>query len=108
MTKLKRNFPRVLARVTGEGGLPIRANGRDGATLLKLVEKGSAGVRAYDFAGGPPFRLGAYVFDLRGLGLSIRTEREEHATGWHAVYVLETPVVIVAVDDGDTSGRAAA
>jgi hypothetical protein len=105
MTPLKRNFPRVLAQVTD--GATIRATGREGATLLKLISKGPVGVRAFDFDSGPAFRLGAYVFDLRGMGLSIRTDREDHATGWHAVYVLETPVTILAVDHGDGKAVAA-
>jgi hypothetical protein len=108
MTKLKRNFPRVLAKMATNPETVIRVTGREAATLLKLAERGASGLRAYDFAGGPPFRLGAYIFDLRGMGLTIRTEKEEHATGWHAVYVLETTVTIVAVDHGDASGRAAA
>jgi hypothetical protein len=106
MTKQRRKFPRVLGK-TADGG-PVCANGREGMTLLKLIEKGRTGLRAYDFPGGPPFRLGAYVFDLRSIGLAIRTEREEHATGWHAVYVLETPVIIIAVDHGDGRGKVSA
>ncbi|MCX7324430.1 MAG: hypothetical protein NTZ14_08360 [Hyphomicrobiales bacterium] len=105
MVKLKRGFPIVLARIVD--GPAIVATGREGETLLRLVEKGSRGLRAYDFAGGPPFRLGAYIHDLRGMGLAIRTDREEHATGWHAVYVLETAVRIVKVDDGQPKGQAA-
>jgi hypothetical protein len=105
MTKPKRNFPRVLAQTSD--GIAIRAVGREGETLIKLTEKGTVGLRAYDFPGGPPFRLGAYVFDLRGMGLNIRTEREDHATGWHAVYVLETAVTLVAVDHGDGSEKVA-
>jgi hypothetical protein len=66
MTKQKRNFPRVFAETAD--GVAIRANGREGATLLKLIERGALGLRAYDFAGGPPFRLAAYVHDLREMG----------------------------------------
>jgi hypothetical protein len=94
MTAVKRSYPKVLART--EAGF-IQAVGREGETLLMLVKAGEKGVRAYDFAGGPPFRLGAYVHDLRRMGLSIRTDREPHAGGLHAVYVLETPVTIVSV-----------
>jgi Helix-turn-helix domain len=98
---LKKNFPRVLAKVDGDEGQYIRVNGRDGATLVKLVQKGRRGLRAYDFPGGPPFRLPAYIHDLRKEGLVIRTEREEHAPGMrHGVFYLETPVTILAVDDG--------
>jgi hypothetical protein len=102
----KRNFPRVLA-TTAEGA-PIRATGREAATLLKLAEKGATGLRAYDFPGGPPFRLGAYIHDLRRMGLAIRTDREPHATGMHGVYTLETAVAIVTVDDGGGGGRGGA
>jgi len=91
---VKRSYPKVLAQ-TGSGS--FRAVGREAETLLKLVELGGRGVRAYDFPGGPPFRLGAYIHDLRRKGLSIRTEREAHACGLHGVYVLETPVQILSV-----------
>lgn len=91
----KPNFPRVVAELPD--GTKIQANGREGETLLRLVEKGPRGLRAYDFPGGPPFRLSAYVFDLRGMGLAIITDREPHATGTHGVYTLQTPVRILRV-----------
>jgi hypothetical protein len=94
----RRGFPRVLARLAD--GTSIRASGREGETLLRLIELGSKGVRAYDFRGGPPFRLAAYICDLRGMGLAIRTEREPHATGEHGVYFLETMARLVSVDWG--------
>ncbi|HEV2557219.1 MAG TPA: hypothetical protein VGU45_01200 [Microvirga sp.] len=99
----KRSYPKVLAR-TDSG--PIQPVGREAETLLKLVEAGERGVRAYDFPGGPPFRLGAYVHDLRRMGLSIRTDRESHAGGSHGVYVLETPVSIVTVLQSDEAANA--
>ena len=76
---VRRAYPKVLARLAE--GQTIRVVGREAETLLMLVQKGSQGVRAYDFAGGPPFRLGAYVHDLRRMGLAIRTDREPHAGG---------------------------
>lgn len=91
-------FPQVHASLPD--GTKIQAIGREGETLIRLVEKGPRGVCAYDFPGGPPFRLGAYVFDLRGMGLAIRTERMPHSTGWHGVYVLETPVTIHRIVEG--------
>ncbi len=94
MIAVKRSYPKVLAQ-TDAG--PLQVVGREGETLLMLVKAGERGVRAYDFAGGPPFRLGAYVHDLRRMGLSIRTDREPHAGGLHAVYVLESSVAIVSV-----------
>ena len=83
-----------------------RVAGREALTLLALVQNGSKGVSGIDFPGGPAYRLGAYVFDLRGMGVGIRTDREEHSVGTHARYVLTTPVTIEAVDHGE--GRAAA
>ena len=94
----KPNFPQVLAELPD--GTKFRINGRDAETLVRLVEKGPQGLRAYDFPGGPPFRLSAYVFDLRTLGLSIITDREPHATGTHGVYTLTTPVRILNVVEG--------
>lgn len=94
----KRHFPR--ARATFVDGREIRAIGREGATLLMLIENGPRGVRAFDFAGGPAYRLSAYIHDLRRMGISIRREFERHATGFHAVYVLESRMAIVRVDEG--------
>lgn len=94
----KRNYPRV--RATFADGGEISAIGREAATLLILIEKGAKGVRAFDFAGGPAYRLSAYIYDLRHKGISIRREFERHGTGSHAVYVLESRMAIVNVDDG--------
>jgi len=101
---IKRSYPKVIAQTAG--GL-INPVGREAETLLKLVEAGSRGVRAYDFSAGPPFRLSAYVHDLRRMGLSIRTEREAHAGGLHGVYVLESAVAIVSVTTDNPARDAA-
>ena len=90
----RRAFPKVLAQT--EAGA-VRAVGHEADTLLMLVKAGPPGVRAYDFVGGPPFRLSAHVHDLRRMGLLIRTDKEPHAGDFHGVHVLETPVSIVAV-----------
>jgi len=79
-------------------GRPLRVIGREAETLLLLVDRGARGVAAYDFAGGPPFRLPAYVFALRRLGVLIRTDREPHATGSHGRFTLEGPVRLVEVE----------
>lgn len=100
----KRSFPKVFARIAG-GGI-IRCTGREALTLLTLVERGSKGVSGLDFPGGPAYRLGAYVFDLRGMGIGIKTETESHGIGHHGRYSLTTPVQIVAVDYGVERGAA--
>jgi hypothetical protein len=91
-------YPQVLASMPD--GTKLHVVGREAETLIRLVEKGHRGLRAYDFPGGPPFRLGAYVFDLRCMGIAIRTEREAHATGRHGVYFLETPMTIHHIVEG--------
>lgn len=101
----KRAFPKVVARVAGTA--TIHCNGREALTLLTLVERGSKGVSGVDFPGGPAYRLGAYVFDLREMGVGIETGSESHGIGTHARYKLTVPVEIVAVDHGAASGAAA-
>lgn len=94
----KRNYPRVLA--TFAEGRVVRAIGREGATLLMLVEHGPRGVRTFDFVGCVACRLSAYVHDLRRMGITIGRRFERHATGSHAVYVLKSNMTIVSVDEG--------
>jgi hypothetical protein len=94
----KPRFPKVLASLPD--GRNIRAVGREGETLLLLIKQGCNGLRASDFPDGLPYRLSAYIADLRAMGVPIRTEREAHATGWHAVYVLESQMAIAKVDEG--------
>ena len=87
----RRTYPRIRARRRPDGPW-VAIAGRDAETFMLLASKGAIGLRAYDFPGGPPFRLSAYIFDLRGFGFPIRTDREDHAGGTHAVYVLERDV----------------
>lgn len=102
----RKNFPKVRARLTD--GATFAVVGREAETLLLLAEKKERGLRAYDFRAGPPFRLSAYIHDLRHeFGVGIVTTREKHATGEHAVYTLTTPVEIVAVDHGTITGAVA-
>ena len=78
---VRRAYPKVRARLLDE--LTIRAVGREAETLLMLVQKGSQAVRAYDFAGGPPVRLGAYVHDLRRMvSAFVRTESLIREGAW--------------------------
>jgi hypothetical protein len=98
MTRRVRGLP--IVAVTREDGSRVTVRGRDAETMLKLVEKGPRGVSAYDFAGGPPFRLAAYVKSLRNVGIAIRTDREDHDCGWHGVFVLESRVRIESGANG--------
>ena len=80
-------------------GLPFTASGQEGRTLLLLHQKGALGIVAYDFRGGPPFRLPAYTWSLmRKHGLAIETCREQHESCWHGRFVLHTPIEILAID----------
>ena len=103
--RTRRAYPKVLARL--DDGQAIRCTGREALTLLTLIERGSRGVSGVDFPGGPAYRLGAYVFDLRGMGVGINMELEEHGIGHHGRYTLVTPVKIEAVDYGEKLGSAA-
>jgi hypothetical protein len=87
---------KVTARILPDGK-PFTATGQEGRTLLLLHEKGLSGVVAYDFKGGPPFRLPAYVWSLkRKHGLSIETKHDLHEGGWHGRFVLQTAIEIAA------------
>lgn len=90
---------KVRARVLPDG-MPFTAAGQEALTLLLLEQNGPSGVVAYDFRGGPPFRLPAYTWSLmRKHGLQIETRREGHDNGWHGRFVLHTPVEILKVID---------
>ena len=72
----------------------IAVTGQEARALEALIERGAAGVTSLEVASWA-YRLGAYIFDLRhDYGLAIETIREEHDGGWHARYVLRSPVVI--------------
>ena len=85
---------KVKFRILPDGPM-LTAKGQEGRTLLLLHEKASRGVVAYDFRGGPPFRLPAYTWSLkRKFGLNIETRRELHDGGWHGRFVMHTAVEI--------------
>ena len=96
----RRAHPVVTFTSRPPGSLPGIVTGREAETLIKLVQYGPTGLTAYDFAGGPPFRLPAYVANLRARPLEIETLREEHDCGWHGRYVPHTPVTILRVQEG--------
>lgn len=89
-------------------GQPFTVRGQEAKTLLLLRQKGQLGVVAYDFRGGPPFRLPAYTWSLmRRHGLIIETQRELHDGGWHGRFVLHSSIEII-IDGDDSSGLAVA
>ncbi len=74
----------------------ISLTGQLARTLIALVQAGRHGVTALEMSTWA-YRLGAYVHNLRhDYGLEIETRREEHPNGWHARYVLLTPVTDIA------------
>ena len=93
----KRGTPIVEIELGHQPQASIKVCGREAETALLLIQKGSAGVTAFDFPGGPPCRLSAYVHDLRGMGFPIRTEREAHQGGRHARYHLDCPARVILV-----------
>jgi hypothetical protein len=84
----------IQARILPDGEI-FTATGQEARTLFLLHAKGPDGVVAYDFAGGPPFRLPAYVWSLkRKHSLDIQTKHDLHDGGWHGRFVLHTKVEI--------------
>ena len=70
-------------------------NGQVAKALNALVAAQDGGITAQEVAGWA-FRLAAYVFILRTeYGLTIITKQQKHKDGWHARYVLSTPVTPV-------------
>ena len=71
--------------------------GKDAMALEALIEAQKCGVIALELSNTWALRLGAYVHRLRGHGLDIETVREPHDDigGWHARYVLNSPVNIL-------------
>lgn len=96
------------ARIVPDGAI-FTVRGQEAKTLQLLIDKGKAGVVAYDFIGGPPFRLPAYTWALmKRHGLIIETVRESHEGGWHGRFVLHSPVEIVTDTPDHVAGLAVA
>lgn len=88
-------------------GAVREAVGREGATLLRLIEAGRHGITPLDaHRAGPAFRLAAYVHDLKALGVPIEMERETHPGGWHGRYRLAGDVAITWRSDESESEAA--
>jgi hypothetical protein len=76
------------------------AVGRFGWTLLELYRAGDAGLTSLE---PPAPRWSHYVWVLRGEGLDISTEYEDHGgafAGRHGRYRLITPIEVVEIHDG--------
>lgn len=83
-----------------DDGTRLNFKGRDAWALQELVTAGDRGLTPLDVPGP---RWSAYVHKLRRAGLDVETVHEEHGgrfPGRHARYVLLTPVVILAPDEG--------
>ena len=79
-----------------EGVQVISVTGQVARTLKALVESENAGITALEVSNTWALRLSAYIHTLRHIhGLEIETKREPHDEGWHARYVLHTPVEII-------------
>lgn len=75
-------------------------NGREAETLLKLIAAGPVGITPLDaHRAGPCYRLAAYCFDLRQLGVPIEATLEAHEGGRHSRYRLAASVVIIDRND---------
>ena len=77
-------------------GVPtyFELKGQVARTLAALITAKSNGITALEMSTWA-YRLGAYIHNLRrDHNLDIATLREEHPGGWHARYVLNTPVEI--------------
>ena len=91
MAKLKATF-----RI-GDGPA-ITATGREAQTIVALVKAGPKGITSLEtFLAGWAVRLGAYIFDLKAMGVPIRSTREPHNGGNHARYYLAGAVELVEV-----------
>ena len=81
-------------------GPEITATGREAQTIVALVQAGAKGITSLEtFQAGWAVRLGAYIFDLKAMGVPIRATREPHDGGNHARYFLAGLVEIVKVEN---------
>lgn len=77
--------------------IEYQVRGKTARTLIALIEAKGEGVTGQETS--LTFPLATHVLELqRHYGLSIRAEQEEHPHGWHARYVLETPVRILRTE----------
>jgi hypothetical protein len=91
--------PLVVRVLPVNGGTAFTVAGQTARAIVALHRAGPAGLTALE-VNSWAYRLSAYCFNLRKKGLTIVTEREEHAGGWHGRYVLHTPIQIEPVSEG--------
>ena len=85
------------------------ATGREAQTIIALINAGPKGITSLEtFQAGWAVRLGAYVFDLKKMGVPIGTTREAHDDGKHGRYTLSGPVELVLVSGSEAARRAVA
>ena len=88
-------------------GLEISATGREAQTIIALVDAGPKGITSLEtFYAGWAVRLGAYIFDLKAMGVPIRSTREPHDGGNHARYYLAGSVELTEVIEPQKQERA--
>lgn len=84
------------------GGIQRTANGREAQSLVALVNAGGRGITSLEtFKAGWAVRLGAYVHDLKKMGVPIVTTREPHEGGSHGRYHLTGSVTLHSVTGGE-------
>jgi hypothetical protein len=86
----------VQFRILPDGGVQTVV-GQEARTLRALVAAGSAGITSLDIATWA-LRTSHYIFKLRGYGLVIEMERENHAgpvPGLHGRYHLRSRVELI-------------
>ena len=93
-----RNRAKAVFRING--GPLVTATGREAQSIIALVEAGTNGITSLEtFKAGWAVRLGAYIFDLKAMGVPIRSTREPHDGGNHARYFLDGQVELVEAFD---------
>lgn len=83
------------SHIVGGSRITFTVQGQTARSLKALIEAGDKGVTALEVSTWA-LRFAAYCHDLKHkFGLNIRTDREQHDSGWHGRHVLETQVEIV-------------
>ncbi len=93
-----RNRAKAVFRIAS--GPLVNATGREAQTIIALVEAGTKGITSLEtFKAGWAVRLGAYIFDLKAMGVPIHATREPHDGGNHARYFVGDQVELVEAFD---------